>query len=118
MSRPERFPELIPGDDFAGMLQQEQQDLERFLLQMNPPAALAQLSLGRVELERREAQELTRQAHWRDAGVLERTSQVRRCTVRTACPPKRGARSWVHVRMWPLAIDEVAAYLLASRPLG
>src|SRR5207244_1798340 len=48
---PELGAQLFAGDDFAGPLQEQGEDMERLFLELNPHALLAQLPCAQVHLE-------------------------------------------------------------------
>ena len=58
---PEPFLKLLSGDDFPGMLEESEQNLQRFFVQFDSDALLAQLPCRRIHFERAE----THRGLWR-----------------------------------------------------
>ena len=78
---PELLLQLLAGDDLAGAVEQESQDLERLSLEAEPHAILAQFPGGEIELEDSEAGDsgmVGWDCHGRRASVAPGTAGVRR----------------------------------------
>jgi len=64
--RPQSLPQLLPCDELAGTLEQRLENLKRLIGQVDPDAALPQLTRAQVQLERAEAdQSIQSSAHCR-----------------------------------------------------
>lgn len=64
--RPEPLLQLLSGDNFPGMLEQSQQNLQRLFVEFDADALLAQLPRRRIHFERAE----THPGLWRGAGHI------------------------------------------------
>ena len=68
---PEALANLLAGDQLAGLLQQDFENLDRLALQLQPDAILTELSALRVELEGAETENrVSRRRAWHTPGEL------------------------------------------------
>jgi hypothetical protein len=56
VGRPDFFPQLVAGDDLAGILQQRREDLKGLFLEPDASAVFAQLSGSQVNFKNAKAQ--------------------------------------------------------------